>query len=61
MSNVLRQKSKMYYQTRKVVRLVFWGALLIGIYYVATHLNWVEDGYCWGSIDKCYPTTIGGK
>jgi hypothetical protein len=54
MSNVLRQKSKMYYQTRKVVRLVFWGALLIGIYYVATHLNWVGDGYCWGSMDKCY-------
>jgi len=46
-----------YYQIRKVVRLVFWGALLIGIYYVATHLNWVGDKYCWGSMDKCY---LGG-
>ena len=57
MSNDLRHKSKTYYQVRKVVRLVFWGALLIGIYYVATHLNWVGDGYCWGSMDKCY---LGG-
>lgn len=54
MSNVLRHKSKNYFRVRKVVRLVFWGALLIGIYYVATHLNWVGDGYCWGSMDKCY-------
>ena len=57
MSNDLRHKSKTYYQVRKVVRLVFWGALLIGIYYVATHLNWVGDKYCWGSMDKCY---LGG-
>jgi hypothetical protein len=54
MSNVLRHKSKNYFRVRRVVRLVFWGALLIGIYYVATHLNWVGDGYCWGSMDKCY-------
>lgn len=47
-------KSKNYYRTRKVVRLVFWGALLAGVYYIATHLNWVDDGYCWGTIDKCY-------
>lgn len=58
MSNDLRHKSKTYYQVRKVVRLVFWGALLIGIYYVATHLNWVGDGYCWGTMDKCY---LGGE
>jgi hypothetical protein len=58
MFNDLRYKSKTYYQIRKVVRLVFWGALLIGIYYVATHLNWVGDGYCWGTMDKCY---LGGE
>jgi hypothetical protein len=54
MSNDLRHKSKTYYQVRKVVRLVFWGALLAGVYYIATHLNWVGDGYCWGTMDKCY-------
>ena len=58
MPNVLRHKSKNYFIVRKVVRLIFWGALLIGIYYVATHLNWVGDGYCWGTMDKCY---LGGK
>lgn len=58
MSNDLRHKSKTYYQIRKVVRLVFWGALMAGVYYIATHLNWVGDGYCWGTMDKCY---LGGK
>jgi|APGre2960657373_1045057.scaffolds.fasta_scaffold03750_2 hypothetical protein len=58
MSNDLRHKSKTYYQVRKVVRLVFWGALLAGVYYIATHLNWVGDGYCWGTMEKCY---LGGK
>lgn len=58
MSNDLRHKSKNYFIVRKVVRLVFWGALLASVYYIATHLNWVGDGYCWGTIDKCY---LGGE
>lgn len=58
MSNDLRHKSKNYFIVRKVVRLIFWGALLAGVYYIATHLNWVGDGYCWGTMDKCY---LGGK
>ncbi len=58
MSNDLRHKSKNYFIVRKVVRLIFWGALLAGVYYIATHLNWVGDGYCWGTIDKCY---LGGE
>lgn len=58
MSNDLRHKSKNYFIVRKMVRLVFWGALLAGVYYMATHLNWVGDGYCWGTIDKCY---LGGE
>ena len=58
MFNDLRHKSKNYFIVRKVVRLVFWGALLAGVYYIATHLNWVGDGYCWGTIDKCY---LGGE
>jgi len=47
--------------TRTIVRALFWGALLVGAYILATHINWVGDGYCWGTIDKCYPTTLGGK
>lgn len=56
--NDLRHKSKNYFIVRKVVRLIFWGALLAGVYYIATHLNWVGDGYCWGTMDKCY---LGGE
>jgi hypothetical protein len=54
MTNVLRHKSKNYFIVRRVVRLVFWGALLAGLYYIATHLNWVGDGYCWGTMEACY-------
>ena len=54
-------RSPNYYKVRKLARAFFWLAMLTVIYYVATHINWVGDGYCWGSIDKCYPTTIGGK
>ena len=54
MVSVLRHKSKKYFIVRKVVRLVFWGALLAGLYYIATHINWVGDGYCWGSMEMCY-------
>jgi len=54
MLNDLRHKSKIYYQTRKIVRLVFWGVLLAGVYYIATHANWTGEGYCWGTMDKCY-------
>ena len=54
MPNDLRHKSKSYYKVRKVVRLVFWVALLAGIYYLSTYINWVGDGYCWGSMEMCY-------
>ena len=54
MSNDLRHKSKNYFIVRKVVRLIFWGVFLAGIYYVATHLNWTGEGYCWGSMAQCY-------
>jgi hypothetical protein len=56
-----RMRSPNYYRVRRLVRLAFAISLLIGLYYLATHINWVGDGYCWGSIDKCFSTTIGGK
>jgi predicted secreted protein len=54
-------RSPNYYKVRRVVRITFALSLLAGLYYVSTHINWVGDGYCWGTIDKCYPVTIGGK
>ena len=54
-------RSQNYYRTRTAVRILFWIGFAAVIYLLATHINWVGDGYCFGSIDKCYPTTIGGK
>jgi hypothetical protein len=54
MTNDLRHKSKSYYRIRKMVRVMFWTGLLVALYYIATHLNWVDDGYCWGTMEKFY-------
>ena len=54
-------RSPNYYRVRRLVRVAFVLLMLVGLYYAATQINWVGDGYCWGSIDKCYPVTIGGK
>jgi len=51
-------KSKTYYRVRTGVRILFWSALAVGTYYLATHINWVGDRYCFGTIDQCY---LGGK
>lgn len=32
-------------------------ALVLGlftIYTLSTSIHWTENGYCWGSFDKCY-------
>lgn len=47
-------KSKTYYRIRTGVRVLFWSSLLLGIYTVATHVNWVGDHYCWGTIEQCF-------
>lgn len=47
-------RSKTYYRVRTAVRALFWSLLLLGIYYLATHINWVGDHYCFGTIDQCY-------
>jgi hypothetical protein len=46
--------SKNYYQVRKVARISFWLLLLALIYFLATHINYTADGYCFGSMDQCY-------
>lgn len=27
---------------------------IIAIYYILNHIWWVGNGYCWGSMVKCY-------
>jgi hypothetical protein len=48
------QRSKRYLQVRKVVRISFWLLSLVTIYFLATHINYTGDGYCFGSMDECY-------
>jgi len=48
------QHSKKYLQVRKVVRITFWLLTLALIYFLATHINYTADGYCFGSMDTCY-------
>jgi hypothetical protein len=48
------QHSKRYLQLRKVARISFWLLSLALIYFLATHINYTADGYCFGSMDSCY-------
>lgn len=48
------QHSKRYLQVRKVARISFWLLTLATIYFLATHINFTGDGYCFGSMDECY-------
>ena len=48
------QRSKKYLQLRKVARISFWLLIAATIYFLATHINYTTDGYCFGSMDQCY-------
>ena len=48
------QRSKKYLQVRKVARITFWLLTAAAIYFLATHINYTADGYCFGSMDSCY-------
>jgi hypothetical protein len=45
-------RSPNYYRVRRVVRAVFWSALLAGLlaglYLISSRLWWTGEGYCWG-------------
>jgi membrane protein YdbS with pleckstrin-like domain len=35
---------------------------LMVLYYVSTRIWWVEgQGYCFNTMEKCFPTMFGGK
>jgi hypothetical protein len=55
MTNNLRHKN--YYRVRTVARVIFWAGVLALICTLSTHINWTENGYCWGTINECY---LGG-
>lgn len=46
-------RSPTYYKVRTMVRALFWIGVGAVIYYLATHINWTGDGFCWGTIAEC--------
>lgn len=48
------QRSKTYLQIRLLARITFWLVAVATLYFLATHINYTADGYCFGSMDKCY-------
>jgi hypothetical protein len=46
-------KSANYYRVRRVVRAVFWLALLAGLYLIATRIWWGDGGLCIGTLEVC--------
>jgi hypothetical protein len=38
----------------KRVRAVAIVLLLAAIFYASGHINWVGNGWCWGTITECY-------
>jgi hypothetical protein len=33
----------------------------VGVYKVATSVWWTDSGYCFGSVEECYPSEREGK
>jgi hypothetical protein len=46
-------KSAKYYRVRTAVRVVFWLALLAGLYLIATRIWWNDGGLCIGTVLEC--------
>ena len=46
-------RSPNYYRVRRVVRAVFWLALLAGLYLIATRIWWGDGGLCIGTLEVC--------
>ena len=45
----------------KRVRAVAIALLMAATVYISWHINWVGDGWCWGSITECYFPEGKGK
>jgi len=46
-------KSANYYKVRRVVRVMFWLAILTGFYLISSRLWWNGAGWCVGTIERC--------
>jgi hypothetical protein len=41
-------------KTKTIIRALFWGAVLVAFYFIATHIWWVGNGFCFNTADACY-------
>ena len=46
-------RSPTYYKVQKLVRVMFWLALLAGLYLIATRIWFNDGGLCIGTIERC--------
>jgi hypothetical protein len=44
--------------TKTIIRVLFWGAVAVVFYLIATHIWWTGEGFCFNTADVCL---IGGK
>lgn len=47
-------KRKSFLIFRAVCRVLFWAGVVGVFYLLATHINYTEGGYCFGTIEECY-------
>lgn len=47
-------KRKSFLIFRAVCRVLFWLGIALAFYFVSTHINYTEGGYCFGTIEECY-------
>jgi hypothetical protein len=38
---------------KTLVRVLFWGAVAVVFYLIATHIWWNESGLCIGTVERC--------
>jgi hypothetical protein len=64
MTNYIWSMDKKYITRRRwafAIALVLAVFVLIGLYQLVSHIWWVEgQGYCWGTLEKCFPREFGG-
>lgn len=47
-------RSPLYYLVRSIVRASLVLALVVGLFILVDHINWVGNGYCTKTMSECY-------
>jgi hypothetical protein len=64
MTTYIWKMDKKYITRRRwafAIALVLAVVALVGLYQLVSHIWWVEgQGYCWGTLEECFPREFGG-